>query len=91
MEVCISDVKIWMYQNKLELNDDKIEILIIIPSQQTHKCNISSITIGDCDVTKSDCVRNLGILFDSIMQMKQQIATVVKSFKFRQLLGYVSS
>ena len=79
MEECISEVKKWMSQNKLKLNDDRTELLIIVPSQQTHKCNIVSITIGDCDVAKSDCEGNLGILFDSTMQMKQRIAAVVNS------------
>ena len=84
-----------MSQNKPKLNDDETELLIIIPSQQTHKCNIASITLGDCDVPKSDCVRNLGILLDSTMQMKQQIAAVVKAAtsKCRQLVhvGYIHS
>ena len=65
-------------KHKLKLNNDKTALLIIVLSQQTHKCNIASIKIDDCDVTKSDYVRNLGIKFDSTMQMKQQIAAVVK-------------
>ena len=81
-----------MSQNKLKLSDDKAELIIL--SWQTHKCNKASITIGDFHVTKSDCVRHLGILFDSTMHMKQQIAAVVKqaaTSKFRyKLVGYVN-
>ena len=29
IEACISDVKVWVVQNKLQLNDDKTEILLI--------------------------------------------------------------
>ena len=29
VEACISDVKVWVVQNKLQLNDDKTEILLI--------------------------------------------------------------
>ena len=29
IEACISDVKVWVVQNKLRLNDDKTEILLI--------------------------------------------------------------
>ena len=29
IEACISDVKVWVVQNKLQLNDDKKEILLI--------------------------------------------------------------
>ena len=66
-----------------KVKDDKTELLLIVPSRQSHKCNIASITIGDCDITKSDCVRHLGILFDSTMQIKQQIAVVVKGFNIQ--------
>ena len=33
MEDCINDVNKWMLQNKLKLNDDKTELLIITPSR----------------------------------------------------------
>ena len=29
IEACISDVMVWVVQNKLQLNDDKTEILLI--------------------------------------------------------------
>ena len=64
-------------------------ILISIPPRQTHKCNIASITIGECNVTKSDCIRNVGILFGSTMQMKQQIEAVVKSYIKIETVGRI--
>ena len=32
-ETCISDVKYWMIENKLQLNDEKRECLLICPNK----------------------------------------------------------
>ena len=83
MEDCINDIRMWMSFNKLKLNDEKTELLIVVPSRQTHKCSIDSINIGGCEVRKSDSVRNLGVQFDSTMLMKPQINSLVKSCNFQ--------
>jgi hypothetical protein len=78
MEDCCEDTRRWMTQNKLKLNKDKTEVLVILPFHQSHKCSIDSLTIGGHNVQTSKCVRNLGVLFDSSMLMKDQITSVVK-------------
>ena len=50
-----------MEHDKLLLNDDKTEFLIMGTRQQLSKVNISSITVGNSDVTRSSVVRNLGV------------------------------
>ena len=64
IEDCIDDVRKWMSINKLKLNEDKTELLVSLPSRQAHKCSITSITIGGCEVQKTDSARNLGVIFD---------------------------
>ena len=51
MQDCISDVKTWMTANKLKLNDDKTESLLIA-SNRTHFPNppLISIHIGNTDI-----------------------------------------
>ena len=51
-----------MEHDKLLLNDEKTEFLIIGTRQQLTKVNISSITVGDSDVMRSSVVKNLGVL-----------------------------
>jgi hypothetical protein len=62
MEDCCEDTRGWMTQNKLKLNEDKTEVLVILPSRQSHKCKIDSLSIGGHKVQTSQCVRNLGII-----------------------------
>ena len=79
VEDCILDFRIWMLENKLKLNDDKTEALIILPSRQVHKRSIFQVKVGDCPVSVNTHARNLGIIFDDTLSMKEQINAVVKS------------
>ena len=83
IEDCIEDVRQWMTSNKLKLNDEKTELLIILPSRQVHKCNLTSFTIGGCEINASSSVRNLGVMFDNRMLMKTQINSIVKNCNFQ--------
>ena len=44
---CVKDVRNWMNNDKLLLNDDKAEFLMIGTKQQLAKVNIDHILIGD--------------------------------------------
>ena len=61
METCISDVKQWMIADKLMLNDDKTEFIVIASRHLLKKTAINTIRVGDCDVGKVSVVRNLGV------------------------------
>ena len=51
MQDCISDVKTWMTSNKLKLNDDKTECLLIVSNRTSlPKPHPTSIHIGDTDI-----------------------------------------
>ena len=50
MEKCIADVHSWMINDKLMLNDDKTEFLVIGTSKQLSKVSVSSIRVGDVDM-----------------------------------------
>ena len=39
---CISDVKVWVVQNKLQLNDDETEILLIGSAPGIDRCGSDS-------------------------------------------------
>ena len=50
MEKCIADVRSWMINDKLMLNDDKTESLVIGTNKQLSNVSVSSIRVGDVDV-----------------------------------------
>ena len=43
-------VRSWMINDKLMLNDDKTEFLVIGTSKQLPKVSVSSIRVGDVDM-----------------------------------------
>ena len=65
MESCIDDIRNWMLNDKLKLDDDKTEFLIIGASQQLAKVTISSLRVGNSAITPVSSARNLGSWFDA--------------------------
>ena len=49
LESCISDVKVWMVLNRLQLNDAKTEFPIVVSPQQEAHLNLSPIRVGGAD------------------------------------------
>ena len=66
LEACIKDIKIWMTNNLLKLNDDKTELIVITTHSNSSQNQHIGINIGDSLITpSSEPPRNLGVLFDS--------------------------
>jgi len=78
MNECIEDIRVWMYDNKLKMNDAKTEALIITPNRGISTINDISINVGSQDVTPSINVRNLGAMFDSNLKMDKQVNAITK-------------
>ena len=60
IENCIRDIRLWMCERKLTLNDDKTEFLLVGSRKQLAKVSIDSVSAGDCNINPSPAVRNLG-------------------------------
>ena len=74
MERCISDLRKWMYHDKLKINDDKTEFLTIGSTQQLLKINPCTVRVGTTDIKPVSEVRNLGSWFDSNFSMSIHIS-----------------
>ena len=74
MNRCIDDLRNWMIKQRLMINDDKTEFLLIGTRKQLAKINTAcSITVGEYDIDPSLCARNLGVWFDSQLNMSVHI------------------
>ena len=71
IESCVSDVKVWVVQNTLQLNDNKTEILLIgfAPGMDLP----SSLCVCYSDIPFSSAARNLGVIFDSQLALKEPV------------------
>ena len=57
---CVDDIRNWRTNDKLLLNDDKTEFLMIGTKQQLAKVNIDHIIIGGSVIRPKGVVKNLG-------------------------------
>ena len=51
MEKCIDELRTWMLIDKLKINDDKTEFMIIGTKQRPAKISPQNLTIGKATVT----------------------------------------
>ena len=79
LEQCLRDLRKWMLSCKLKLNDSKTEFLIIGTPRQVSKLNINRITVGSTVVKQSMVAKNLGVWFDSQLNMDTHISKSCKA------------
>lgn len=79
LERCMSDIRKWMSQNHLKLNESKTELLMVGSQSVREKCNLSSLTIGNERVTFTNSARNIGVILDSGLTMADHIHSVTRS------------
>jgi hypothetical protein len=82
MEKCLDEVKLWMSQNRLKLNEKKTEVLIIATKHQRMKVANIRVKIGENVIQPTEYVRNLGGYFDQDLTMKHQVTTTIRACYF---------
>jgi hypothetical protein len=87
LQHCFGVLSEWMRSNKLKLNSDKTELIICASSHKRKQCDVAAVKLGDCEVSVSDTVRNLGVHFDATMSMDAQVNKLVSScfYQLRRL------
>ena len=79
IENCISEIKAWMNKHFLKLNGDKTEYMVIQSKYVKDKVPIPPLAIGDTYVKPSDHARNIGVTFDTSLNMEKHISNVTRS------------
>ena len=73
MEKCIDELRTWMLIDKLKINDDKTEFMIIGTKQQLEKISPQNLTIGKASVNTVTTAKNLGTWLDNHLTLKENI------------------
>ena len=83
IEKCVAEVNEWMIRNKLLMNEQKTESLLIISPKLRHYLpDPVHLLIGDASVEPSESARTLGVELDSFLTMSQQVTSVCRSLNF---------
>lgn len=70
-----------MSRNKLKLNRDKTELLVI-SSKYRPRPSLDSILVGDHRIERSDKARNIGVVFDETLSLDKHVSSVCQSALF---------
>ena len=81
LEKCVQDVKSWAISNKLMLNDSKTEV-IHMSSRFINTLPLPPLQLGDSVISASASARNLGVIIDNKLVMKEHVKSVTKSASF---------
>ena len=83
LEACVAEIKHWMTQNYLKVNDQKTEFLPIVPRSARQLLLGPSVTGGDASVAAVSTVRNLGAHLPTHVEMAANTSNIVKSCYFQ--------
>ena len=80
----MSDIKVWMLQRRLKLNENKTEITII-KGNMRHSISedFGALVLGDSMVRPLEVVKNLGVILDSSLKLDKHVSMIVKSCNFQ--------
>ena len=77
------DIKRWMIVKKLKLNEEKTECMLFGSVSALKKYeNFQSICIGSSNIDVKKVVKNLGVLIDNKLSMKNHILHIVKTCNY---------
>ena len=75
---CIDDVKRWSFENKLQLNELKTEMLHV-SSKFRSSGHLPCLDLQSASITASASVRDLGVILDNNLTLNQHIRKVCRS------------
>ena len=76
---CISDIKAWMTNNQMQLNNDKTEVILIATKTVLNSDSVpQSINLEGSDIKFVNTVRSLGVCLDPTLSFQQQISSVCR-------------
>jgi hypothetical protein len=76
LESCIRNVRQWLSDNYLVINDSKTELIVF--GSRSHLKNLPQfhLQVGDVHIDASQTVRNLGVIFDSELRFDQHASKI---------------
>ena len=79
LQLCTSEISNWMSNNRLKLNEEKTEFLIAGTGRQRSQVIIDSLNVVGIDIKPSTSVRNLGVIIDQDLSLRQQVNAICRS------------
>ena len=80
LESCISEIRTWLAENHLKLNDEKTEFLVFGTKHMLSKMKKErSINIGESEIKCSESAKNIGAMLDSNLDMRSHVNHIARA------------
>ena len=80
LEACVDEIRTWLSENHLRLNDEKTEFILIGQKQLLKKIDgDKSIRIGDSVIKAAPHAKNIGAMIDAHLDMKNHVNYIARS------------
>ena len=81
--ILLHDIKVWMLMRKLKLNESKTDILLVKGGLRVDiETEFGTLELGDLQLHPNPSVKNLGVTFDSRLDFKHHINSIVKTCNY---------
>ena len=74
IQACVRELKAWLNHNRLHLNDNKTEVLVITTQSCANKHSVADVIVGDSIIRPTAVARNIGVMFDNELSLKSQVS-----------------
>ena len=77
MQACKCEIKSWLCDNSLKMNDSKTEVLVLESKSLLATLPKISLKIGTVSITTTKTAKNIGAIFDDILCMVGSILAML--------------
>ena len=78
LNTCIGDIRNWLANNMLKLNDDKTEAILFTSKHALKSHPNVAVTVGEQPVRPATSIHNLGVVCDQPLSMIQHVNSVCR-------------
>ena len=79
---CTETIKVWMDENRLKMNSDKTEFIMVGSRQLLSKCETQNLLVNGTPVKCSNRIKYLGVWLDENLSFKYHIVSKCKTAMF---------
>ena len=83
INACVADVRRWMIQNRLQLNNSKTGTLLVCTPHMRAKPSVLHLEVGVSRIVPPDIVRNVGAFFDQNLNMQHHVKQLCTKASFQ--------
>ncbi len=81
-----------MYQNKLKLNSEKTECIVLEPQKRRSRCGLTCFEFDNTNIPIVDKVKDLGVIIDSDVSLDDHVSYLMQScFAQLRTIGHIRS